>query len=247
MQITDPHLFAEPSADLRGCNTHDSLQAVLAHVRKTAWPADIVAMTGDLIQDDSREAYHRFRENFAPLGLPVYCVPGNHDIREMMRAELANAPFHYCASYRQANWLIVGIDSCRSGSAGGHVEKQELARLQTVVGESDADHALVCLHHPPVAVGSRWLDQVGLDNSEEFLAALQASGKVRGCLFGHVHQEVSTVVDGLTIIGTPSTCRQFAPKSNEFALDDKPPAYRQITLHDDGSIEESLIWVDTQQ
>ena len=45
------------------------------------------------------------------------------------------------------------------------------------------------------------------------------------------------------IIATPSACRQFAPGSATFAVDDNPPAYRRITLLDDGSFDTELIWV----
>ena len=52
-------------------------------------------MTGDLIQDASREAYDRFCELMQPLGLPVYCIPGNHDVRAFMKEALASPEFHY--------------------------------------------------------------------------------------------------------------------------------------------------------
>ncbi len=243
MQITDPHLFADPAGSLRGTVSHDSLLSVLQHVAEQGWDADIVAMTGDLIQDDSKAAYQRFREHFRSLGLPVYCVPGNHDIREFMQEALAEPPFYYCASYQQYNWLIVGIDSCEDRGAGGRVAADELARLQGLIKNTQAEHVLVCLHHPPLSVGSAWLDGVGLADGEKFLAALSSSGKVRGCLFGHVHQAFDEQKDTLRIIGTPSTCRQFKAGSDEFALDDLPPAYRQVELHADGSIQTELIWV----
>ncbi len=216
---------------------------MLGHVDASDWPADFIAMTGDLIQDDSRGAYARFRSHFGGRGLPVLCVPGNHDVRELMQDELAGEPFHYCGSLRYGDWLTVGIDSCKSGSAGGAVDAAELERLAGIVAATDAAHVLVCLHHPPLPVGSRWLDRVGLDNGEDFLAALAATGKVRGLLFGHVHQAVDETRHGVRILGTPSTCRQFMPGSEDFALDERPPAYRRVLLHADGSIGEELVWV----
>lgn len=202
-------------------------------------------MTGDLIQDDTPEAYQRFRDAFEPLGLPVHCVPGNHDIVPMMRDALDAPPFYYCDSYRRHDWLMLGIDSCKPGSAGGCISDAEMQRMVSLIAGSDAPHVLVCLHHPPVPVGSTWLDRVGLDNGPEFLRIAAATGRVRGCLFGHVHQAVEETHDGVQIIGTPSTCRQFKPGSEDFALDDRSPAYRRVLLHDDGSIEHELVWVAT--
>ena len=214
---------------------------------KRAWPADFVAVTGDLVQDDSAEAYRRFQALMTALALPIHCIPGNHDVRPVMRAILSAAPFHYCASIRLADWLIVGIDSCMDNHAGGLIAAAELSRLEREVGESDAAHVLVCLHHPPVSMGSRWLDQVGLKNADEFLDRVARLGKVRGTLFGHVHQEYEGEQDGIRIIGTPSTCRQFMPGSDVFAVDDEPPSYRQVTLNADGTIGTRLIKVSSSE
>ena len=63
------------------------------------------------MQDDSRGAYERFSALLSPLGLPVHCVPGNHDVRDLMRDALLAEPFHYCGTARLGNWLIAGVDS----------------------------------------------------------------------------------------------------------------------------------------
>jgi Icc protein len=247
LHITDPHLFAGWDECLRGINTREALQAVLDHVLATAWPADLVALTGDLIQDDSREAYGRVREMFSSLQLPTYCVPGNHDVRSLMREELQGPTFHYCAVSTQRNWAVIGVDSCMDGKALGCVDSQELQRLARYLDGAGTEHALVCLHHPPLKVGSAWLDTVGLENSQEFLQTIAASGKVRAVIFGHVHQAFDGEYSGIRIIGTPSTCRQFALNSDEFALDENPPAYRRLELNSDGSIDHELVWVPIKQ
>ena len=84
---------------------------------------------------------------------------------------------------------------------------------------------------------SRWLDSVGLENREEFLRRVAVSGKVRLVVFGHVHQPYDAEHDGIHVVGTPSTCRQFKQRSTLFAVDDNPPAYRRIRLHDDGRFD----------
>lgn len=247
LQITDPHLFADADAGLRGTVTHLTLAAVIEDVLRRAWPADIVAVTGDLIQDDSKEAYERFCRLMTALDLPIYCIPGNHDVRPVMQATLSADPFHYCESVRLSDWLIVGIDSCVDYEAGGEISAAELSRLKRETEETDASHVLVCLHHPPVSMGSRWLDRVGLRNADEFLDLAVNLGKVRGTLFGHVHQQYQGEHEGIDIIGTPSTCRQFKPGSDDFALDNESPAYRRIMLNADGTIDTELIHVSTSE
>ena len=216
LHLTDPHLFADRNGSLRGAVTYETLQAVIRHYRQSDFEADLVALTGDIIQDDSAGAYAHCRELLTALDLPVYCVPGNHDVRYLMRDALPNPPFYYCGSLERGNWLIVGIDSCSAGRAGGKIAERELRRMEEAIAASSAGHVLICLHHPPVPMRSKWLDSVGLDNG------------------GH---------DGIRLIATPSTCRQFLPRADEFAVDDRPPAYRRIELRHDGSVDVELVWV----
>jgi Icc protein len=225
--------------------TYASLCSVLDHYRDNDWRADLVVVTGDLVQDDSAGAYEHFCQLLASLQLPVYCVPGNHDVRALMRDALAEPPFHYCASAESGNWLITGIDSCVTNHAGGHVEAAELARLDNEIASSRAENVMVCLHHPPVQMGSKWLDTVGMDNGAEFLERIAASGKVRLAIFGHVHQPYDAEHGGVSIVATPSTCRQFAQGSDDFAVDDNPPAYRRISLFADGKYDHELVWLTT--
>jgi Icc protein len=173
----------------------------------------------------------------------VYCVPGNHDVRELMKNALTGAEFHYCESVVHGPWLITGIDSCVSDDAAGRIDDKEMDRLEQVLEETDAEYVLICLHHPPLPVGSKWLDQVGLRNGEEFLHLIARTGKVRAAIFGHVHQAFEGRHESIQIIGTPSTCRQFKVASDEFALDDNPPAYRRIVLQPDGVVNSELIWL----
>ena len=244
LHLTDPHLFADSDGDLRGTVTADSLQKVLDHYNAGDWRADRALITGDLIQDDSAEAYDRFREQLLPLNMRMHCVPGNHDVRDLMRPVCSRPPFSYCASEKVRDWLLLGLDSCITGDAGGEITADEFVRLETIIDASTAKHILVYLHHPPVPMGSAWLDTVILKNGEELLEKLQALGRVRLLVFGHAHQPYEEEHNGIQVIGTPSTCRQFKHGSEEFALDDNPPAYRRITLHADGSSENELIWVD---
>lgn len=243
LHLTDPHLFADTGSELRGRITHDTLQHVLAHHLDSSWPADLALVTGDVVQDDTREAYENFCRLLSRLRLPVYCLPGNHDVRPLMREVLAQNAFAYCETVDSRSWRIVCIDSCETGIAAGRVSPAEMQRLASLLRESPAEHVLVALHHPPLPVGTPWLDKVGLLNGEEFLALASACARVRLVVFGHVHQAFNAQRGQLRVAGTPSTCRQFKAGSETFAVDDLPPAYRRLTLHPDGRVETGVVWV----
>ena len=53
LQLTDPHLMADPAGALLGVNTRDSLDAVIAQVLRDHGQPDVILATGDIAQDAS--------------------------------------------------------------------------------------------------------------------------------------------------------------------------------------------------
>ena len=78
---------------------------------------------------------------------------------------------------------------------------------------------------------------MSLTNSDAFLATLARYPQVKTIVFGHAHQEATAQFQHVHIYGTPSTCTQFKPESQTFALDELAAGYRILDLHDDGHIE----------
>jgi Icc protein len=243
LHFTDPHLYADEGDRLRGMATLPALRSALAHAREHHWNAQALLFTGDLVQDDPG-GYVHFRELLAPLGKPVLCLPGNHDLLPRMQSELAEPPFHYGGWYDVGAWRIVLLDSVVPGAAGGRLAESELERLERSLATAGGRHALVCLHHHPVSMASRWLDEVGLANPAAFFATLDRHRHVRALLWGHVHQAFDGLRKGVRLLATPSTCTQFQPRADDFAVDDAPPAYRVLELRDNGTLSTDIVWLD---
>jgi len=228
---------------VRGVATDVTLARCLAHARKHHPAPDAVLLTGDLVHDDAA-GYAELRAQFGALTAPVHCLPGNHDNSEQVRRELAGPPFVHDLAVRYGNWLIVMLDSTVAESHHGHLSEAELERLdRSLAGHAEA-LALICLHHQPVPHGSRWLDELMLDNATEFFAVVARHAGVRGLAWGHTHQPFEGMHGRVRLMGTPSTCMQFAQNADEFEVDTRPPAYRWIQLGDDGGIETGVEWVD---
>ena len=92
VQFTDTHLCADPLARVRGVATLPSLQACLEHAKQRCLPADLLAVTGDLVQDEP-EGYGTLELLFDRLGAPVLLIPGNHDEPAEMRRRFVQPPF----------------------------------------------------------------------------------------------------------------------------------------------------------
>lgn len=242
VQFTDCHLRADPNGTLRGVATLASLKACVARAREALPAWDATLLTGDLVQDEAG-GYRHLYDVFAEPSPPVYCVPGNHDEPAAMRSELRAAPFSQDGHADFGPWRIVMLDTRVEGEAYGYLRDTELARLDERLGEAGVEHALVCLHHHPVSMGSQWLDEVGLKNAAAFFEILDRHATVRGVVWGHVHQEYSGRRGQIALYGTPSTCTQFKPRVDGFATDLLPPAYRSFELASDGAVSSHLEWV----
>jgi 3',5'-cyclic-AMP phosphodiesterase len=243
LQLSDPHLYARADRALRGVVTRDSLAAVLRHARAHHWDAAALLLTGDLVNDDPG-GYATVRELFGNLGKPVWCLPGNHDDGEAMRRELATAPFAICGVHDLGNWRLVMLDSCVPGQAHGRLSAAELARLDAALAGAGERHVLISLHHHPVRMASRWIDSVGLQNPDELFAITDRYPQVRVMLWGHVHQCFDSRRKGVRLLAVPSTCAQFLPHSDQFAIDPSPPGYRRLTLRSDGTIDTEVLRVE---
>ncbi len=241
--FTDSHLYGSETETLRGVATLPALKAALAHAQARDWPPNAILATGDIVQDDPA-GYAHFRRIFGSLGVPVLCLPGNHDEPRAMRSALAGEPFVVGGHVDMGYWRIVLLDSSIPGSASGRLSTQSLTQLDEALGTAGARHCLVCLHHHPVAMSSRWLDEVALENSAEFLQTIDRHRNVRAIAWGHVHQSYDGLRKNVRLLATPATCAQFVPHADEFAVDRRPPGYRTLELRPDGSLLTEVVWVE---
>ncbi len=245
LHITDTHLHAAADSRMRGVRTYETFLAVLERARSSEqWPPAAVLVTGDIVQDESRAGYARFRSTLEPLGLPVYCIPGNHDDPNLLSEVLTGGNFRVGGEVRFDAWSLIMLSTFLTGEDAGGLGDRRLEGLDAALSEHAGRHVLVAMHHHPLPLGSRWLDGVGLRDADRFLAVLDTHPHVRAVVCGHVHQASDRERRGVRFISTPSTCSQFLPGSEFFALDDRPPGFRWLVLHADGRIETEVGWAD---
>lgn len=243
LQISDTHLHAAADSRMRGVVTFETFRKVLGHAQRDArWPADLVLATGDIVQDESRAGYERFRDSLATSGIPVLSLPGNHDDPALMSELLNNAPFQFCGERRLGPWSLVALSTFLAGEDAGGLGPARLHGLRQALAAHAGQHVLVAMHHHPLPMGSAWLDGVALRDANQFLEVVDEHSSVRAVVCGHVHQESDQVRNGVRFLSTPSTCAQFLPRSDYFALDDRPPGLRWLTLAPDGHLTTEVAW-----
>ncbi|MCC5884206.1 MAG: phosphodiesterase [Halomonas sp.] len=237
VQITDCHLHADPNARSRAGFPLRQLEAVVAAAR-TERP-DVVIVSGDVSQDETSASYQHAMNVLSTLECPWFWLGGNHDqpgLMEEVRVVHDEIELN--------DWRLLVVDTCVRGHAHGELGQERLDRLVTQLTEDDRPTLLV-MHHPPVSVGSVWLDEIGLEDSDALWQALVPFPQVRAILCGHIHQafaERRTLGQGeVMVYGCPSTTDQFLAGSEKFAIDEASrPGYRVFDIHN----EQWLTWVE---
>jgi len=247
VHLTDLHWHANPEYQLMGVNTRQSLHSVLKDIQSDSPPPDLILITGDLAQDESAESYQQLQTLFNALKIPVYVLPGNHDNPALMQEFLNTDWISTQQQILLNSWQIVMLDSSVANSDGGKLENAQLQSLEQYLTQYPKLHALICVHHQPVPVGTQWLDTMTIENGKQFMALLQRYPQAKIVLWGHVHQDYSCQQGHLQLLASPASCRQFLPGAKDYAIDPlKGAGYRELTLIEDGTHETHVNWLSRQ-
>lgn len=217
-----------------GLDTEQSLRDVLILIKNGPQP-DIIVASGDISNDAGKASYERFVTIYNEIfpTIPLAWLPGNHDLPSNMDV-VSRRPIE--RQHTINGWNLIFLDSRIPKQEGGNLPQHELNHLEACLNESPLP-TMIFLHHQPVAVGSKWIDSYIVDNAEAFFDVTDQYQHVKSIAWGHVHQDFYTTRNGVELYATPSTCFQFAPKSEDFRLDSTMPGYRSFVMHRDGRIE----------
>lgn len=188
-----------------GTETPELVTSLSQHMRET--PADLLIVSGDLTQIASHAEFKQARDFLNGCGLPVFCVPGNHDIPRYDLWERLRDP--YCR-YRQyinhdlqpvletPQACIAGINTARRilphwNWAHGAVSSAQLQKLSVTYEATQAPVRIGVMHHPAHKIADGDFKTIVYGG----VRALKALGamKVDVVLTGHVHHAATTLVE----------------------------------------------------
>lgn len=240
LQITDLHLFADPEQRLLGVNTDDSFNAVVDLALRQHPDPEAILLTGDLSQDETVQAYERIAEKLKDFHCPKYWIPGNHDDTHYIDQVFSQ---HRILPQRHIifdKWQFILLDSKKLNAVEGQLDSDQFELIRNSLGEYPQHHTMIFLHHHPLPVGSRWLDNLMLTNADEFWETIEPFHHIKAVICGHVHQEHEAKRGDIMFYSTPSTCFQFKRNSTPFGVEPLMPGYRSIELRSDGTFESQV-------
>ncbi|HYM30463.1 MAG TPA: phosphodiesterase [Candidatus Cybelea sp.] len=233
-QITDTHIKAEGRLAFDTVDTAPALSRCIAAVEAARPKPDVVLITGDLVDNGTAEEYARLKAILAPLTIPVYLIPGNHDERGALRTAFGDAGYFPAdgefLQYTIENWPVrlIGIDTVVPRRPHGELCDARLAWLDDRLSEQPDRPTVVFMHHPPFATGIAFMDMYALKQPERLGAVIARHPQVERLLCGHVHRSIQVRFHGTVASIAPSSAHQLtldltATPNGAFMLE--PPGF----------------------
>jgi 3',5'-cyclic AMP phosphodiesterase CpdA len=210
-QISDTHIKPDGRLAYERVDTALCLARAVEHVRRLAPAPEVVLLTGDLVDAGLEEEYVRLRGLLAPLPMPVYVIPGNHDAREPLRRVFGVDGYlpregdglQYVIETHPVR--LIGLDTLVPGQGGGRLGPRRLDWLEARLAEAPARPTLVFMHHPPFRTGLEAMDAQWLEDGEALGAVIRRHAQVEGVLCGHVHRPIHARWCGTVVTTAPSS------------------------------------------
>ncbi|MDH5529473.1 MAG: phosphodiesterase [Paracoccaceae bacterium] len=213
IQISDPHIVPHGQLAYGRVDTAPPLAECVATINRMLpliGPIDMAIVTGDLTDFGTAEEYRRFRDIMAQLEVPYQAVPGNHDIRDAMRAAFSDQdwmPKTGAINWRHdlADLTLIGLDSTVDGASHGHLTEATLAYLREQLSDLKGRPVIVALHHPPFLTGIEKMDIQNLRESRPLAEILSAYTGELKLICGHVHRNIVSIFGGVVCQIAPGT------------------------------------------
>lgn len=232
VQLTDTHIV-EPGKRLYDrADTAAHLADAVIQINAMQPPADLVMITGDLVEDPRPETYTHFARLIEPLQAPVHLLPGNHDDPRLMSALFRQTALFpaaeptYQYTIEAYPFRILALNSHFDGSELPTFGEQRLAWLQSALAESGRP-TLIAIHHPPMRTGVEFIDMVGADWFEGIARVISHYPQVELVICGHGHTDIVGRIGCVPVYMAGSTAHQLvAARGNAHApgFDDRPVA-----------------------
>jgi 3',5'-cyclic AMP phosphodiesterase CpdA len=232
-QITDTHIKGEGVLAYGRVDTAGFLARAVDHILHLETRPDAVLATGDLVDAGTPPEYARLRHLLAPLPMPVYLIPGNHDDREGLRAAFSDRPWMPRAGFIQyvideGPLRLIAVDTLLPGEPGGRVDRERLAWLDARLAEAPSKPTLIFMHHPPFRTAIDFMDEIGLDGADAMADVVRRHPQVERVACGHLHRSIQSRWAGTLALTAPATAHQVGfdvRPENGLSVTLEPPGY----------------------
>ncbi|MEM1362877.1 MAG: metallophosphoesterase [Pseudomonadota bacterium] len=228
--LSDLHLGAQATAQGRCPNT--SFVQVLDYIEQHHSEAEVVFITGDLVDNGVEAEYELLREALSGFPLPVHLTLGNHDDPNAFRRVFGPNLSSRSKVELQNGTPCYVLDTHLAGQNAGRLGASQLDWFKERLAE-DTRPAFVFMHHPPGLVAVPSFDAIGLTDRDALGPIIDAAPQIRAAFFGHCHMPLSGRFGQMPGYCVSSTFVQFRPSSKKvkFGLNKTAPPGFGVVFH----------------
>ena len=220
IHITDTHIGPTAEYSRHGFASEPALVRMCRHINEFPVRPDFIVHTGDMVTDPDPRSYARAARLLSDLSVPVYYVNGNHDAAHYVHEHLGTGPRNdwqpgtdrlaYEFEVRGETFVVLDGRGPDSIDPHGVLPPEQLERVQEICS-LDGPPLTFFIHFPLFPLNSPWFDRNTLliNGAALHEAFLPARDRIRGVFYGHIHQSMQVVRDGITYTSAPSTFAQF--------------------------------------
>ena len=228
VHLSDPHIGADWADQDPGAR----LKATVESVRSLKPRPAAVLISGDLSDNATDAEYEQVRDLLAPVGVPLYVLPGNHDDRSTLRRHFAvpgtdDEPIHYSVDLGPVRLLM--LDTTRPSEDAGALDAERLDWLDAELAGLPHVPTVLAMHHPPLVTGVPAWDAICLPAADRraLQEVLERHRQVRRLVAGHLHCTMTGELAGRVVLTVPSTYVQARHEfgAREIQLTTEPAAF----------------------
>lgn len=244
VHISDTHIGPTAVYNRFGHVSYPCAERLVEIINNLPVTPDFVIHTGDVVTDPDPDSYRLAADLLAQINVPTYYVVGNHDtavdIRNYMsmgtHQSLSDNPdlLTYAFDVNGVRFLTIDARAGDEIDPSGMLSDEQLAIVEREVTTGDSP-LVVFMHYPALPINAPWMDRKMLILNGEKLhqALLPARDRLRGVFYGHIHQNMQVVRDGISYNSVASAFSQFTAWATDemFGIDrDHLPGYAFVQL-----------------
>ena len=231
--ISDLHVMVEGDRAYGVVDTGPMVERAIANIKNLS--PDAVIISGDLVHEATIGEYKRLKTMLAPLEMPVFLMPGNHDNRDLLRqafADHAYLPKKGFLQYTVEDYplRLIMLDTNVPGEGRGELDEARLQWLDQQLADQPERPTLLFMHHPPFSTKLAIMDYVGLTGIEALATIVEKYDCIERIGCGHTHRPIQKRWAKTLAYTVPSPVHQVslelqgAVKASTFTME--PPAYQ---------------------
>jgi Icc protein len=254
LHISDTHFGSSTDYVYHGKNPYLDALSLIKEIKELPCQIDFIIHTGDVISFQSQEAYALASETLKAINVPMYFTTGNHDdpiqlnefplfAKRTALVDNVNSVSYY---FEHSQVLFIGIDAKHpdNQNPSGVISDEQVIAIKNFLATNQKNFCIFT-HFPLIPLDAPWMDKHLLVSNGDVVHEMLSknSKRCRGVFFGHIHQNLQIVRDGIFYCAVPSNTFQFGGWPTDEKISHNPQgkaAMNLVTITEQSTIVKSL-------